>query len=408
MSRSPLALALLYWLVMVFTRWNRVAKPSRYVLSEQIESLAADLATLPNGPAKDSAAVLLIKARELMDGGPKTRWSRLLDLLFWSRGEEMTGWGYTYDAQIKMVDLLSQDVVEVRLEAAADMLALSDSVACRDLSDLAKRTLAQNPPIGRLRGVLAQALSAVYDKEFNTYAALVSWQNKASWLVVTGLLLIVVLAGAFPNQSILLLLGAAGGLVSRLSRSLNRKDAPTDYGASWTTLFLSPVSGALGGWIGMLVAELMVKLQILNAAFGVRWCDAHSPTALAVAVAFGFSERLLDTVFDKLDEAVLKQGTTSTKPTNLAIVDPGALQGTADGSRQLLATGTSNKVNWLLIQPSPSNVTLNQDGLLKWSGLPAGTYSFQVQVEDLTTNETKTRQLDLRIVDAGGALPAGR
>lgn len=393
-------LALLYWLVMVVTRWNRVARPSRFVLEEQIASVEAELKTLPGGLAHDAADELLKKADELMQGGTISRRPALLDFLFWSRGQEMTGWGYTYDAQIRMADLLPQEAVQARLEAAAGKLARSDDGACRDLADLAKRTLAQDPPIGRLRAILAQVLSVLYDKEYNTYTALVSWQNKASWLVASGLLLIVVLTGAFPNQSILFLLGAAGGLVSRLSRSLDRKEAPTDYGASWTTLFLSPVSGALGGWVGILVAELLVKLQILNSAFGVRWCDAHAPMALAVALAFGFSERLLDSVFDKLDEAAIKQAAPAPRSGALAIVDPGILQGTAneDGSRQLQATGTSNGISWSLVKPEPAGISLTSQGLLKWSGLSAGTVTFQVQVEDQTTHDTRTRQLSLRIV----------
>jgi hypothetical protein len=57
---------------------------------------------------------------------------------------------------------------------------------------------------------------------------MVSEQNKTSWLVGCGLTLIVALTFAIHNYSILFLVGAMGGALSRLSRTLNRKDVPTE------------------------------------------------------------------------------------------------------------------------------------------------------------------------------------
>ena len=85
-----------------------------------------------------------------------------------------------------------------------------------------------------------------------TTASSMSWQNKSVWRIGCGLIFIVVLSAAV-GQGPLLLAGAVGGLLSRLSRSLQRADVPTDYGASWTTLFLSPVVGAMAGWSGVLL-----------------------------------------------------------------------------------------------------------------------------------------------------------
>src|SRR6202035_66490 len=297
-----LVLGLLYWMAMVVVRWNRVAMPSRFVLRAQIASVDAELEALREAaapvPPPTHATELLQAARRLIDGPRPVSGNRLLNYLFWSRGQEITGWGYTYEAQKLMVPLMPEPAVRARLETTAAALDLADDVPCRALAGIAKGTLALQPPppLERLRAVLTQALSAHYDREYNSYADLVSWQNKTSWLVGCGLLLIVVLTSAFPNQSIFFLVGATGGLLSRLSRSLNRKAAPTDYGASWTTLFLSPVAGALGAWVGILIAALAVNLKILNEALGGDWNKAHEPATLAVALAFGFSERLLDSV----------------------------------------------------------------------------------------------------------------
>jgi hypothetical protein len=306
-----------------------------------------------------------------------------------------------------MVQLLPEPTVRARLEATASRLELVDDVPCRAVADIATRTLAipPPPPLERLRALLSQALSAAYDRDFLSYADLVSWQNKTSWLVGCGLLLIVVLTGAFPPQSIFFLVGATGGLMSRLSRSLNRKEAPTDYGASWTTLFLSPVAGALGAWVAILVAALAVKLQILNTALGVGWADVHQPATLAVALAFGFSERLLDTVFQKLDEKTLDQATKSSpgaKPAVFAIVDPVNLQGIAGqaGSIQLYTTGAAGSVTWTLVQPPPAAALAitPAGGLLSWGPLAAGDINISVQAADSGTHATVIRQLTLHVV----------
>jgi hypothetical protein len=129
-----------------------------------------------------------------------------------------------------------------------------------------------------------------------------------------GRLLISALTGAIQRHSILFIVDAAGGLISRLSRSLDRKDVPTDYGASWTTLFLSPVAGAVDAWAGVLLSGLAVKLGVLGAVFNADWSDSCHPITLGIALLFGFSERLLDGVFDKLVEKTGGGQTTATNP----------------------------------------------------------------------------------------------
>lgn len=402
-------LGLLYWLAMVVVRWNRVAMPARFVLRAQIDTVDAELQALQAAAAAGTAPVpptraaeLLAAARDLIDGPRAVSGNRFLNYIFWSRGHENTGWSYTYEAQKQMVPLLPEPTVRARLDATAAQLELADEPPCRELADIAKRALAsQQPPLERLRALLAQALAASYDRDYNTYADLVSWQNKTSWLVGCGLLLIVVLTCAFPDHAIFFLVGATGGLLSRLSRSLHRKAAPTDYGASWTTLFLSPVAGALGAWVGILVAALAVKLNILNTGLGVSWADAYEPATLAVALAFGFSERLLDSVFDKLDEKAVAQ-TGKPKSGAFAIVDPGPLSGSAGqvGSVQLATTGATGSVTWTLVQTAPptQSITITPGGLLSWGALAAGTsVTVSVQAADAAGHTTPVRQLTLNV-----------
>jgi hypothetical protein len=91
------------------------------------------------------------------------------------------------------------------------------------------------------------------------------------------------LSPAFLLIGLLLRVGAVGGLLSRLSRNLQRADVPTDYGASWATLYLSPVVGALTGWAESLLVVIGGKLDALGSAFDkVEWCTrgALFPSAL--------------------------------------------------------------------------------------------------------------------------------
>jgi hypothetical protein len=151
----------------------------------------------------------------------------------------------------------------------------------------------QDVRLARLRALLSSALGLIYDARDNSFAILMTWHNKAAWLIVVSLVLIIAL-GATLGNAVLLLLGAVGGCLSRMTRALTATDVPTDYGASWTTLFLSPLMGALAAWTGILLVVLGAKLQIIGAAIDVSWCCPTAPTTMAIAVMLGLSERLLD------------------------------------------------------------------------------------------------------------------
>lgn len=319
-------LCLLYWLAVVMIRWNRIARPTREFLKAEIGSLQSELETAANGKQGDdqfraeSIKGLIATARNLIDNPADPWFRRAANVLFWSRGQEMTGWGYVYEAQIQMVPLLSPQTVVARLESNEQQLRVAGdapSIAMANAIHTQLTAVGADVDPDRRKALLAEALDANFDRDENEFAGLVSWQNKASWLVGCGLVLILMLTGVIHHHSILFLVGATGGLLSRLSRSLDRKDVPTDYGASWTTLFLSPVAGALGAWAGILVSGLAVQLNVLGSVFNVDWSTAPcEPTTLGIALVFGFSERLLDGVFDNLvAKSGVAQSTTSSQPT---------------------------------------------------------------------------------------------
>lgn len=417
------ALGLLYWLAMVMVRWNRIARPSRELLRAEITALESGLETaIAKNPGEGANVESLLKAAKgLIDRTTEASGYRIADFLFWSRGQELTGWGYIHEAEIQMARLLPDSTVTARLESAEQRLRLANDAPSLALANsIHQATGNPQADLDRRRALLAEALSANYQREDNSYADMVSWQNKASWLVGCGLVLILALTGVIPHHSILFLIGGVGGLLSRLSRSLDRKDVPTDYGASWTTLFLSPVAGALGAWTGILLAGLAVKLNILGSAFAGDWMDPCDPATLAIALVFGFSERLLDGVLDKVvgksggvDQASTPNPQPPPKPgdgtpgvsSKSGEGDQAAAEGKlaittdqklADGkvgvpySAKLATKGGAGGLKWT-VKPGelPKGLQLGQDGTISGTPTAEGTTTFTVAVTDQKSQETR-------------------
>jgi Abnormal spindle-like microcephaly-assoc'd, ASPM-SPD-2-Hydin/IPT/TIG domain len=188
------------------------------------------------------------------------------------------------------------------LSVFAFSLPLAQDLAAKIRSEIDR----QLPSVSeRWRSLLMEALSQIYDRADTGFSQLADWHNKLMWLVGCALLFILALAMTFQN-AVLLLLGAVGGLLSRLGRNMKAADVENDYGASWGKLFLSPVTGALSAWAGILLIILGIKLNVLGVALGLDWCNPYDPFALAIALLFGFSERLFDGVVSQIETKFLK------------------------------------------------------------------------------------------------------
>lgn len=169
------------------------------------------------------------------------------------------------------------------------------------------------PPLERWRALLVEALTLIYENMDTGFYQLASWHNKMMWLVGCALLFMFALAVSLGN-AVLLLLGAVGGLLSRLTRTTAASEVSNDYGATWGSLFLSPLTGALSAWGGILLIILGLKLNILGMALNLDWCNPYEPVALAIALLFGFSERLFDSVTGQIQEKLLKSAPSSAPP----------------------------------------------------------------------------------------------
>ncbi len=253
------------------------------------------------------------------------------------------------------------------------------------LAESIRQALATEP-IGRWKALLYEALGFLYDRVDTKFSTLLSWHNKTIYLVGCGLLLIVSL-GTLLEHGALFLLGATGGLLSRLTRTLFREDVPTDYGASWTTLFLSPVVGALMGWAGILVVILGTEFNILGSALKVDWCNPYSPVALGLAFLLGFSERFFNGIMSQLQDKILAETQAKTGQAQDVNIITGKTLASAKVnaaySQAVAASGGTPPYKWTLSAGKlPDGLTLDPTGKITGTPTASGTFTFTLQVSD--------------------------
>ena len=300
------------WLV----RWHNIARPNRELLKTEVENARARFRNETGINLETDPTVSYLK--DLLDSA-KTSWS-WGDFFFWTRGQEITGWSRIHEFQRGTVKLFAEgslETIRARLQSVELDLLDSDKTHAKTLAGNIKDALDTDKTVAdelALRALLVEALTYLNDEIDNEFAQLVGWQTKAVWLAGVGCTLLVVLGFAAGN-SVLFIAGATGGYLSRLARSLKRADVPTDYGASWTTLFLSPIVGALSGWFGILLLAVLSKFQVLGEAFrSIQWNCPLAPFTLGLAFAFGFSERLFDGIISSLEDKVDSDRKAATQP----------------------------------------------------------------------------------------------
>jgi len=244
---------------------------------------------------------LLDMAKELVS--EKLPWYRWL---FTGTGKQLASWRLVHEAERLVTNVLSSEVVQARASLAAENLKCLDTPPSKALAEqIVKEVESKNQT--NLNPLLKEAQGMLLDARDNYFEILADWQNKASWLVMTSVLIILAL-GVTAGNIELCLLGAIGGLLSRLRKVLWRKHVGFDYGVSWSTLFLSPLVGALTGWSGVLLIMVLIKLNVLGTVFeGFEWSQAiDKPEVLALAVAFGFSATLFERMMERVESTLAK------------------------------------------------------------------------------------------------------
>lgn len=416
-----LLVSLLFLLGIILVRWNMVARPSRRLLQAHIDAVRAQTISLSLDDAAeptrkqvllllDRVEAVFIKTKNASTaqdtGEPRKQRAYFADYFFWTRGEESAAWVGIHEAEELLTKILPIDAVRARMQTVQPQLRQINSPAANALADAIKDVLTPAPerqPVpsdDRQRALLSEALGIVYDNSDRRFNELMSWQNKAVWLVGCGLLFIVILAAA-SQQGVLLLAGAVGGLLSRLSRSLQRADVPTDYGASWTTLFLSPVVGAMAGWSGVLLVLLGVQLGVLGQMFNFK-SDLSGTLMLGIAFLLGFSERAFNGILTQLEDKTLAQTqamTAQAQELNITTdktLTPPAKVGVAY-SQAVAASGGTPPYKWApSVGKLPDGLSLDPTGKITGTPSTAGTFAFTLQVTD-SGSKNKTQEFTLTV-----------
>lgn len=311
-------LVIAFLAVLVLFRWNMIARATTRIYGAMLEAEIADLDSANPGytPCVKTDQLIQRQRRRLEDLRPAGTKSPF-DIFWWNGVSELSGMILMHALRRQRILLLTNaDHIETQLQTRKARLAelVDDKIAANFIARIDDKTPTVTG-IGSNTGartlLLADAVCYLDDQADSAFSTMAGWHNKTFWLIVCALMLINGLSYAVGNAG-LFLIGATGGLLSRLTYSLYRSNVPTDYGASWTKILLSPVVGALTGWGGVLLLHAAADGQILGSAFTLNWL-APNAAVHALALILGFSERLFTGILSQLDAEVAKKLPGATK-----------------------------------------------------------------------------------------------
>lgn len=214
------------------------------------------------------------------------------------------GWRNIHGIEDDSLLNLSNHIVDEKLRTVRTQLAGISGDESKSLRSRIDKALSENANHQERAALLREANIFRHHSADSRYEDIAGLLSKAVFLTVAALAIVVALAITFDRES-WFLFGAAGALVSRLSRVIRRRPSPSDYGAEWSTLLLTPALGAVAGWVGVLLVVALAEppFNVLNGQFSDIWSDATMPIGLMMAFAFGFSERL----FNRLVGSAVRQ-----------------------------------------------------------------------------------------------------
>jgi hypothetical protein len=332
--------ALIYVASFLFVRWHLIAWPNRRVLLQQIGDLRLRLALeAPGDPEKERK---IGELRGMLDrAAARVNRVRLWDRILWSRGQELANTRHVSEVERELSVLQPHPRVKARLETAEQELREIPTKNASALADAIHAELAGSPGDERIRCLLYEALGIIYSRRDDDNDNLLTWHNKTLWMTGLGILILISLEGVKRGGGGLFVVGAAGGFMSRLMRTLRAQDVPTDYNAYWTTLFLSPLLGALAGWTGILLIELSHTLGVLGEVFkGVTVQFGYGNLALGLAFLLGFSERLFYGILKPIEDGITKKAQPGSSSSSAAPAGS-----SSSGSGSSAGSGSSSSVS---------------------------------------------------------------
>lgn len=321
-----------YVALVIGVRWQMIARPMRNGIETRLKLLVVDA---QNADEKYPQRLIALDIANKALAECK-RWSPL-EIAFWSRGKETSLWQRIDKAESYLVYAWPVDKLVVRLVALNARLEkipanpevkqirarITDRIARFDTDN----PVTKAPSLSELTELYREAVrveraSLVAEDVESDY-----FNNKILWNILIALAAIVFIANIAPVLStsillppgsilsvhgneeqfrhtyiLLLLAGAVGGILSRLTNALRVGLSASERGTSWMAMFMSPLVGALAGWAGCILLIAAHQLHLILP--DVQGTQLGALLASA-AVLFGFSERLFIGIADTIEGNVL-------------------------------------------------------------------------------------------------------
>lgn len=244
-----------------------------------------------------------------------------------------------------------------KLECAKKTAARSfDSTACMDR-------------IRRLTTIMFVAVSSPSPR----FVYLMKVQNQLA--IVALVLLVAVGALSATGWIVPMMLAAIAALIFRI-RNLMPVGDPEKYdgGARWMALFITPLLGAVSAVICLYTVAALAQAELLSDTLGaklglpdglgIETSPQHfSVLALGIAIAFGWSARLLDTMLAKLSDSVAK---VEEKKADAAAKDVPVAKAKAEAAKDdcdICGSGEAEKTDDL--RPGPRIILVTTDSFLR-------------------------------------------
>lgn len=308
-----------YLMVLLVARWLLIARPYRDSLMAEISILEARLkATCVEGDTSRAQAESLLKEAEKQLDDP--------DPFFWSWGDQKTAAQLIAAAEVLAARALTPTEARHRLDVVLNEIGRYSKTDTQVNSGLQRfQTTAQRlereriPPGNGGSGtevdspeyqiLHANALALLHRLEVAEFARILKWHRKVLWITVSGLILLVLIA-VFLGSAELLIVGAVGAYLSRLTRIIRRADAqPEDVSSYWTNLLLGPLLGALAAYGGVLLIAVFNELELAgpalaNVGFDLDAAGVDRTLTLSLGFAFGITEGLVNRIASGVDVAL--------------------------------------------------------------------------------------------------------
>ncbi len=323
-------LGVLYIAMVIAVRWQMIARPIRNNIDARLALLKAEVKRIRD--EKKCPDVICAQVEEIVGAAEKENGSHgLLEVLFWSRGDETAVWQLADKAESVLADTWSESKLRIRLASDKAELRQSNDAVAVDMAARIDQALAQDPPAtgAELCELRREAVRVEREALRQDDTELDYFNNKVLWLISISLLAILFVGVVAPKVAgdfvdfakvpgfvrdvqpgvdpyerqlrhaviLFLIAGSVGGILSRLERAMG-----TGASSRWETMFLSPLVGSLAGCAGCLILLAGHSLGVL-----VPQLDADKLKLLLVsfAILFGFSERFFTGVAEKVVGNVL-------------------------------------------------------------------------------------------------------